>query len=647
MRKHLTLLVVLLLVGLGIFLSSSKKKEEVFSPAPSSPQASSAAATPKVLVLGIDGADPVVLGTLMKQGKLPHFQKLANDGFFGPLQTILPAQSPVAWTSIATGCNPGKHNLFDFIRRKPGSYTPLLSLAKPKQGLVGSHYESYVKADPFFVLTSQAGIPTSVIEFPMTFPPPRVEGNLLSGMGVPDIKGLLSSYAVYTNEPDFQPEKAKLQRVSIEAGRIQTVLAGPRERKSGKPVDVTIPFEIRVASDHVELLISEQKHTVSLQGWSDWLELEFSAGLLGSVHGIAKAYLHSIDPFRLYLTSVQIHPKHPLYPISHPEKYSGELADEIGLYSTLSIKEDTTALNDGSLNDKSFLEQTAQLEEERDKMFWSTFGKFDSGLLVFVYDTSDRVAHMFWDHKVLHSDTLTIHPAIEKYYLEKDAFLGKVLAQLDLDTKLMIVSDHGFTSFERSVNINSWLVENDYMTLSEPATKERAGELFTLVDWSQTKAYSLGFGSIYLNLEGREPEGIVSKTDYDNVVAQLSKDLLTMRDPELKRPVMHRVHSLPQMYNGPYTSDGPDLVIGLMPGYRAGWEGAIGGVTPQIISDNTKHWRGDHIVDPSFVPGILFANFQIEKENPSQLDIAPTVLALFGLEAPVQMDGEALISSAP
>ncbi len=593
----------------------------------------------KVLLIGIDGADPRVLEKLMNEGKLPNFAKLRDTGTFAPLQTSMPPHSPVAWTTIATGTNPGKHNIFDFISRDPKTYLPSLALSKATTThLGGTAYESIVTADPFWRTSTHDKIPTSVLRWPVTFPPEKVEGHLLSGLGVPDVRGLLSGYTHYTTEDaDTSSGPEKNIKVQLNGDSIQTEIYGPRKKQGDKLADIKAPLQITLQGKKAMLSIQGKTHDVQEGGWSPWMRIKFKTGFMSNAYGTAKAYLTSAQPFKMYLTAVQIDPEHPLYDISYPDEYSAELARQIGLYYTLGIAEDTSALNDKKIDDKAFLEQIWQLEEEREKMFWAEFEQFrkKGGAFAFVFDSSDRLQHMFWEENAFNK-TLTIHPEIENYYVKKDAFLGKVIEQLD-GASLMIVSDHGFSSFQRAVSVNRWLVDNGFMTLTEEPSDD--GGLFKYVDWSRTKAYALGFNSIYLNLKDRELYGIVE--DEEAVEKELIGKLSNLTDQN--RKVIHKLYRSGEIYSGNQVPDGPDIMIGYNPGYRTSWQTAIGGLTKEVIFDNDKHWKADHLIDASFVPGILFANFKITKEKPEQKDIAPTVLELISATVPESMDGKKLI----
>lgn len=602
----------------------------------------------KILIIGIDGMDPKITNKLMLEGKLSNFKKLKGIGSYTTIHTSLPPHSPVAWTTIATGTNPGKHNIFDFIRRDPARQLPELSLAKSKTGIAGTDYESYIKADPFWRLTSKADIPTTIIRWPVTFPPERIEGNLLSGLGVPDMKGLLGGYTFYTTADFDKNDETSENTVAVEDsdGVIKTSISGPNIRKSSGVTSIKVSLKIDLKENSAIITVQGSKYPVNVNGWSDWIRIKFKTSLFKNVYGICKVYLTSIKPdFNLYVTDVQIDPENPFLNISYPDEYSAELAKKIGPYNTLGIPEDTAALIDGKLTDKSFLEQCNQIEEERDKMFWGEFKKFNNGILAFVYDTPDRLHHTHWDEKLLIKDDgkFSINKAIVDYYIGKDAFLGKVLSQIDDKTALIVLSDHGFTSFERNVDINSWLSKNGFMTLTQEPNEKNSGELFEYVNWNKTKAYSLGFSSIYLNIKGRESKGIIDKSEREKVMEELIQKLGQLIDPKTKKKVIARLYKREDVYHGNSTANGPDVMVGFNPGYRVSWQTALGGVTPEIIFDNKKVWNGEHLVDPEFVPGVLFTNFKINEKTPHLMDIAPTILKLVGLGIPKEIDGKSLV----
>jgi predicted AlkP superfamily phosphohydrolase/phosphomutase len=322
------------------------------------------------------------------------------------------------------------------------------------------------------------------------------------------------------------------------------------------------------------------------------------------------------------------------------------LAGRIGRYYTLGIAEETDGLLDGALSDDGFIQQVFQLEEEREKMFWSEFDKFkqkNKVILAVVFDSSDRLQHTHWQETNLEKGDpkITYDKTLERYYANKDKFLGKVLNEIDDQTAVIILSDHGFTSFERGLNLNTWLKNNHYLTLTKEVTDADDGSLFKNVDWKKTKAYAVGFNAIYLNKKGREKEGIVENDE--KVIAEIVNKLESLIDEKTGKKVIYKAYRGKDIWQGKDLKNAPDVVIGYYPGYRTDWKTAIGGFTVEEITDNQKRWKGDHMVDKKFVPGVLLTNFPVEQDVIQQIDIAPTVYNLLDIEASENLfDGKSI-----
>ncbi len=591
----------------------------------------------KVLVIGIDAMDAKLTEKMMAAGELPNFKKLADAGGYSRMLVTIPPETPVSWSAAATGTNPGGYGIYDFVGRDPETYLPKLKLAEMKSGLMGVKYESALKGKTFWDITSDEGIPTTVIKWPVTFPAEEVEGRMLSGLGVVDLKGLLNSYSYYTTE-DIEingDEVGKIIRVSDKSGEIQTSVYGPNVRSGDGVSEATLPMKIKLYDKYTVIDVAGNSQRVNEGGWSDWFHITFSLDFMQKVQGIFKVYVISTKPFRMYMTTIQMDPQKPTFDISYPEDYSRKLAQEIGTFYTMGMPEDTKAVTEGRITRDVFYEQILQIEEEREKMFWHEFGRFESGVLAVGFDSGDRLKHIFWN------GTESPPREITDYYKYKDDFLGRVMERLDGRTELVIFSDHGFNIFNRSVNINTWLVQNGYMTLTGDAAEDDVGELLKYVDWSRTKAYSLGFSSIFINLEGREGKGVVHESEKETLVTEIAEKLKGLEDGGKK--VITQVYRREDIYSGPYAGDAPDIVVGFEPGYRMSWESAVGGVTPEIITDNDSEWIGDHLIDRSHVLAVVFANFKIKRENPEVVDIAPTVLDFMGMEIPGSMDGKSLV----
>ncbi|MFO8009073.1 MAG: alkaline phosphatase family protein [Candidatus Brocadiia bacterium] len=605
----------------------------------------------KVIVLGIDGLDPDILGMLSEEGAVPNFDALRAAGCAGALGTVFPAQSPVVWTTLATGTNPAKHGVFDFIHRDPKRPLPYLSISRQEGGgLLRS--ASYVKPrqnDAFWDVLGRQGVPVSVIRWPVTFPAEEINGRMLSGLGVPGIRGTLGHYTLYTNDPASAPDVPpdRLMELSVSDGRAETVVEGPRVRGLRGVSAATIPLKLSWTDDGgVDLQAGQVSAHLAPGQWSDWSAMEFSAGALKTVRGIARFYLVSREPIlKLYMTPLEPDPRDPAFNIASPDGYAAELAEAIGPYHTLGMPEDTKALNEGAMSEEMFVEQCNEVTEERFAQFWHEFERFDEGVLAFVFDTSDRIQHMFWRENGMDDDlrVARLSPRIREHYLLMDKFVGRLLEAMDGETGLVLVSDHGFASFDTCFDLNAWLVEEGFMTLTDdPAgMDEEETALYRLVDWSKTVAYGCGFSSLYVNLKGREGNGVVEPSEAPDVVKRLAERAAAYETPSGQAIV--ELTTRDDLYEGPLMDQAPDMVLSTAPGYRMGWQTAVGGVAPDVLSPNEKHWSGDHIVRPASVPGTIMSNVPLALNGASAHDLAPTVLAMLGLPAPAECDGASLL----
>jgi predicted AlkP superfamily phosphohydrolase/phosphomutase len=623
----------------------------------------------RVVVLGLDGMDPGMTLRLMREGRLPNFSKLAERGVFRPLDTSNPSISPVAWSTFATGVDASRHGIYDFLTRDPCTYGPMLSstdiqsakkvlnigrylvpLEKPRMKLLQ-------KSQAFWKLLGDKHIWSVIQRVPITFPPAPFRGLLLSGMCVPDLRGTQGTFSFWSTKQDEHGhpthtggEQTVLRR---KGDRIRTRIAGPENSlvKGGGRMTLPMTIDVRGAGVHVAIDGSEP-FDLAPETYSPWIRLCFKAGLGVKVHGIARFYLNRTTPeVELYMTPIHIDPESPAMPISHPSVYSVYLAKKQGPFATLGLAEDTWALNERVIDEKAFFEQAMAICDERERMFLDALAQTKRGLLTTVFDTTDRVQHMFYryldpSHPAnAGKDTTLWKDAIPRVYERMDALLGKVAAELDRpDTVFMVISDHGFTNFRRGVNLNSWLHQNGYLALKPGKTVSR--DWFEDVDWTKTKAFSLGLTGLFINRRGREASGVVAEGDeYVKLVDELTQKLEGLVDPADGTRAIRKVRASFRCFDGPYRLDAPDLLIGYEGGYRNSWECATGAVTEHVFTDNTKSWSGDHCVDPDIVPGVFFCNRKINAELPRLLDLPVSIVELFGQKRARYMQGEMIFGA--
>lgn len=612
----------------------------------------------KVVVIGLDGLEPTIVDSMLRSGELPHLARLRAMGGYSRVRTTFPAQTPVAWSTFATGTNPGAHGIFDFIRRDPATYLPDLALNRyeQKNAFLPPKAVNLRRGVPLWDHLAGAGIPATVIRCPCTYPPDPVRGRMLSGMGVPDLRGGLGTSTFYTTEAGATAGESEtlVPLPANEGGRLTTHLFGPRHPKHGTEVRAEIVIEPHTAARKVVVHSEGTPRRLEVREgeWSDWLRVKFKLGLLQSTSGVVRFHLVRVEPeLELYASPVNFDPDLPVFPISSPWEYAGELAREVGTFHTTGMVEDHTGLNNGRLSEEAYLAQCDQVLREREGMMLYELERFDRGFFFCLFDTPDRVQHMFWRFRE------AAHPAngasgvrtgmervVEEHYRRCDAIVGRALEYADDRTLFVALSDHGFNSFQRGVHLNSWLRDQGLLTLRDGvAPGEEAGELLRRVDWSRTKAYALGLSGIYLNLRGREAEGIVAREDATALGAEIARGLGGLVDPERGRTAVESVSQRDEVYRGPFAAESPDLVVNCASGYRISWTTALGGVPAERFEDNRKRWSGDHIVHPDLVPGALFMNRQFRGGAARLVDLAPTVLAALGIPRGPAMEGNSLL----
>ena len=617
----------------------------------------------RVVILGLDGLDFGLTGKMLAEGKLPHLAKLRDQGCFKPLGSTLPPISPVAWSSFQTGVNPGKHNIFDFLIPDQRSYEPKLSsveIRPPRRMLrLGNYQFPLGKADvrllrkskPFWSILSDYGIFNCVIRVPITFPPEKLRGVQLSAMCVPDLRGTQGVFSHYTSKPPDDGEKTggEVHVVARQGNLIRGELIGPQSPVRAEKCLLTLPFTVTVQDrDSAILKIDGARHKLARGEYTDWLNVCFRAGFGIKVHGVCKFLLLETEPgFELYASPVNIDPEMPAMPIGYPAVYPTYLAKQQGPFATLGLAEDTWALNEHVLDDEHFLQQCSATDREREAMFFDGLEKVPEGLCVCVFDGTDRMQHMFWrhldeQHPARPRDALPRHRhAIEDLYGRMDELVGRTMTKCQQsDTLLMVLSDHGFNTFRRGIDLNRWLEENGYLKVDD---SRRMEEHLAGVDWSQTRAFAIGLTGIFVNLKGKFSQGIVEPgAEADQLREEVAGRLSMLVDPQSGTRAIKHVYQAHRAYRGPYKDQAPDLIVGYDRGYRVSWEAAVGRTTRDVFHDNRKAWSGDHCVDPSVVPGVLFCNRPIDAEHPRLLDIGATVLDLFGIDTPDYMDGKAL-----
>lgn len=609
-------------------------------------------------MIGLDGLEPSIAESMMARGLLPHLAALRERGGFARVATTTPAQTPVAWSTFATGMNPGGHGIFDFLRRDPATYLPDLALNRyeQKNAFTLPRAVNLRRGTAVWTHLAEAGVGATVLRCPCTYPPDPVRGRLLSGMGVPDLRGGLGTSTFYTTDSDVAAgESENVVRVELDAqGRIRTHLIGPRtpKERTDARLEMTVEPDVSRGLARIKVQGAEHEIVVRVGQWSEWLRVRFKLGMLQSVPGMVRFCLVDLGPrFALYASPVNFDPEAPLFPISTPPAYAGELAAELGPYYTTGMVEDHGGLGNGRIDEQAFLAQCGEVWDEREAMMVRELERLDEGLFFCLHDTTDRVQHLFW--RFLEPD----HPAnrargagsefrgvIEEHYRRADSVVGVARDLAGEDSLLIVLSDHGFGGFRRCVDLNAWLHEQGLLALRPGERPGGEGEdLLRSVDWEKTRAYALGLGGIYLNREGREARGVVEPDEAPGLGRAIAEALTGLVDAQLDRVAVRGVDARNQLYHGVCAADSPDLVVRFAPGYRVGWGTSMGAVGVSVFEDNTHVWSGDHIIDPDLVPGVLFMSRPFRGEGARLIDLAPTILAALDVPKDPAMEGSTLL----
>lgn len=520
---------------------------------------------------------------------------------------------------------------------------------------------------PFWEAAANAGKKSTIVHVPVTFPATDFhEGHMLSGLGVPDISGRVGKPFYFTSELDFKrsgSNEFSIEVVQLEdnKGVIATKIQGPPNKLFPEPPYITIPMTITVADDRNSIVIevSGKKYPLKAGEWTGWVDFVFPFNPLIKVRGVSRFHLLSVQPeVKLYLSPINFDPRSlpPGFRVSTPAEWAPELAEKHGLYKTIGWQIDTWAISEGFATEKIFWDDMEWTVAQSRKIFHGLLER-DDDLIVQCFEFPDRVGHVFWrivDPK---------HPAYDaklaaewgdallKSYQLMDAIVGDAMAAAEKKNALLLVaSDHGFASFRRNVHYNTWLVLNGYLALkSGVQVKDRnlemlfdQGQFWENVDWSKTRAYSMGLGEVYINLKGREAQGIVDPgAEYEALKQELKQRLVAMVDPATGERPVRRVVTREEAYKRFDPNMIPDLFVMNSDGYRVSWQTSLGGVPKEIFDDNKAVWSGDHCsVDPEIVKGIFFTNRKLATTRaPYIADVYPTVLGALGVKAPYELDG--------
>lgn len=612
----------------------------------------------RVVIVAADGADPDVFARLVEAGRLPTLARLCAEGTWGRLKTTFPPLSPVAWMSCLCGVSPARHGIRDFVIKLPHTYLPTIGLFHVQKGKDGIPvYRSRRRAPTLGELLSEAGRSSYVLRVPGLFPPPPIQGGTLAGFGMPDLLGTFGLSAWYTTDPEGKMATAEGESPirplePVGRGEWRGVIPGPAGSKR--------TFVARAAGNGIELTVDiggrAQLVTLAPGEWSGWVRLSFPVPGRGAIDGMCRFKLVGVGQgLELYRTAVQCVPDAPLFPFDEPPGFGAWLASKVGPFATLGMPSDMDGVRRGVVDPETFLEDAYHNWERQVEVTLHLLEEPSWDLLMTHFFTIDNVQHLFWHYQDSRHPAYDPHAAvrfggeIERAYRWLDMQVKRLLDRLPPRTTLLLISDHGCKPIYRHFYLNAWLRSRGYLTPRDADAPD--GTL--RIDWERTRAAMFGTGGIWINLQGREPRGVVPPgAPYEALRNKLIQELLELRDPLDGQRVVRAVLGGEEVYGAKALSDGPDLVPALRTGYGLGRGEGMGRVASgrAMIAPNHTPWSGGHEGPylPDEVAGIyLFWGDRVPAGAKigaaSLVDIAPTVLSLVGIKSPVAMEGHPLL----
>ena len=388
-------------------------------------------------------------------------------------------------------------------------------------------------------------------------------------------------------------------------------------------------------------------------------------------------------------------------PFIHPPELHEELLKHLG-----EIQLDLRFLGAMTTDERrnQVLAEMEKMDRQWSKATLYLLENHPQDVMMFVFMSIDTVQHYFWQHMdqahFIHDPKLApkFGDAVRKVYERLDAVTGEIVNRLPPETTVFVVSDHGGGPVvDRTIFLNRYLAQlgllnyqknaaSPLQTLRKKAMRaafaalrstltsrqksklaqlfpklhkqsEMSYSAFTSIDWSRTKAYCSEVlaspPSIWINLKGVKPQGIVEPGEYDALVSMIIAKLGELKDPRTGKPVINRIYRRNEIFHGPFANEGADLILDW-------WsENSLFSTQPSFPEDSDKpalvirehkpsdvsEWGGTHRLD-----GILVARSPIfqagtEIQQPHLIDIAPTILHSLGVSVPEDMDGRVLVDA--
>ncbi len=628
----------------------------------------------QLVVIAVDGLDPDVAERLLRARRLPNLAALAESSGLVRVTSTPGAEPASAWASLATGVTAGTHGIFDLVAPDPVSGRPRAATLVPRPSArwlgswwsEGPAYAPVRQGVPFWSRLGETGVRSRILFVPGTFPPePVPAGALVAGAPLPDLGGRLGAYTWLAT--DVPPERTgfarfggRVVRLGFEHWVAHATITGIRAPVA-KDLPITVVWNPEARSANIT--IGDTFVHLDEGQSSRWLDVTLALNPITSVNGLVQIHLaRAGNDVSIYVSPVQWHPHRPPSPIGAPAAFAEALFDRLGVYRTLAWPGAGWALADGWLDearfgaslDEGFADRAAVLQNIAESRDWD--------VIVAGIETIDAAQHLLWrlldpGHAMYDPELAREHGRrVETLYVRLDELVGQVRASLGPDAALVVMSPYGVYTARHVVDLNRWLSsegllvwagEPDPVTLAG-LTDDRAWS--DTVDWTATRARAMGAGQIFINLQDRDPNGIVAPGgEYDALLARIRAGLEVLTDPVSGRRVVSRVREGREIYTGPLADRAPDLLVTFSPGYSVSWDTRMGGAGAAVVARNTERWSAEHAsADERTVPGVWLSSFPVDAEDMSILDLAPTVLDYFERPVPPELDGRSrLIEAAP
>ena len=615
-------------------LAGCQKASEPSSPeTPKKAPKKAARPAERTVVLGFDGVDPRLVERWIGTGDLPHMAALAKAGSFGPLASTSPPNSPVAWTTFATGLDPSEHGVFGFLKRDPKNYLPgtaPFTIKAPRftdAGLRLPQVIAHRKGTAWWDRLDRAAVPVSLLFVPYAFPLPTLNhGRVLAGLGAPDGRFTNSSFTLYTTEPGDSDRVAggRIVRLKPSGSKIETRLEGPRGPNK-QYLSVPLTLELNRAAGTIAIALGSKREVVAQGARSVWFPVRMSADGF-ALNGRVRFHAIAIEKeLKLYCSPIQLDPGQKMMPLGAPVTWATEAVAQHAL-PTVGWVHDTSAVNAGALPKEVFLGAVLDTMRARAGLLEQELAAGRPGTLCSVFTGTDRAGHIFY-RDLQRGDG----GPLKTVYREMDGIIGRVRKQIKPGTRLIVMSDHGFHPFDHMLHVNTWLEQEGLFTRKAPDGQVK---FLRGVDWAKTSAYAMGNGQVYVNQKGREGQGSIAPgPKREALLSTIHEKLLKLRDPATGQSLVRNVYPVTEKAAADLRERSPDLQIAFAPGWRSSWDTSLGGAPHgAITAPNPKAWNGDHAAsDVAETPGILLSDQKPSKADAGLKDLTASLIALGGL----------------